>query len=160
MAHIWNSTLGFLALHEEIQEEMYKEVQSVAPDGVPIVRPLKSSCPVLASSQDMCRRSPWHINSTKSSHVSSKLAGSSVRPQTSFYFIFKPDTKEEFLIAPGFVLVRDTTDFVLLPHYYCCGVASHVGVSPKVRVAVDIVGLRTFTAPKIRLFFFLYIIFT
>ena len=47
MAHIWNSTLGFLGLYEDIQEEMFKEVQNIAPDDTPIVR----SLPLLARVQ-------------------------------------------------------------------------------------------------------------
>ncbi|KIP03139.1 hypothetical protein PHLGIDRAFT_130320 [Phlebiopsis gigantea 11061_1 CR5-6] len=102
MAHIWNSTLGFLGLYEEIQEEMFNEVQSIAPDDTPIT---------FAMASQLDKLTACFIETGR-------------------------------LFSPGFVLVRDSTDYVLLPHVYCSGVTSHVGIVPNMRVAVDIVGLH------------------
>lgn len=112
MAHIWNSTLGFLALYEDIQEDMYKNIQAVAPDDTPITFSMASQLDkVLACFIETGR-----------------------------------------LFSPGFVLVRDTTDNVVLPHFERSGTKSQVGLGPDVRVAVDVVGLhhnpRHFSEPE------------
>lgn len=38
MSHIWDATIGLLALYEDIQDKMYQEIVRVAPKGERMVR--------------------------------------------------------------------------------------------------------------------------
>ncbi|KAH7917032.1 cytochrome P450 [Leucogyrophana mollusca] len=102
MAHIWNATIGFLALYEDAQEEAYREVVAVAPGDTPITFSMSTKLEkVLACFLETGR-----------------------------------------LFPPGFVLMRDTTDDVVLTTYDEHRVESKIALSRGVRVAVDMVGLH------------------
>jgi len=101
-AHTLDATIGFLALYEDIQEEVYMQIKEVAPNNTtPLHTDIKNLYKVLASFLEAAR-----------------------------------------LFPAGYVMIRDTSEDVLLTTYGEGGVTGQVPVERGTRLVVDVVGIH------------------
>ncbi|KAG7093007.1 hypothetical protein E1B28_009306 [Marasmius oreades] len=121
MSHIWNATLGFLALNPGVQDEMYEVIVGVAPGNAPLV----------------CYETLFH----RTAH-SEPLFHKSYSDSGKLHKVLSCFLEAGRLFPAGYLLMREATEDVVLDIYDTDGQKSHLPLEQGANVAIDLIGLH------------------